>query len=376
VSSDAVLPPHQVPLLIRVLRNPHAAASLDVAGWDLLLRQAQGAHMDASLLLLLEQAGCLDAAPAAPRAQLEWARVVLLQHGRAVRFEVRKIGSALAGLGLPLILLKGAAYAMAGLAPGRGRIFSDIDILVPKERISDVEGTLRLHGWLSTISDAYDQRYYREWMHELPPMEHLNRGNVIDVHHAILPETAAQRPDPAKLRAHAVPVAGLDVACEVQVLAPRDMLLHSAVHLFSDGEFNHGLRDLFDIHRMLLEFGSQAGFWDGLVERAAELELTRPLFYALRYARRLLGTAVPPAVLRQADIGRPNAALLPLMDALFGPALMPLHPSCTTATTKAAHGALYLRGNWLRMPPLLLARHLFHKAFLSPRPAPAPEPNP
>ena len=28
---------------------------------------------------------------------------------------------------------------------------------------------------------------------------------------------------------------------------------------------------------------------------------------------------------------------------------------------------IYLRGNWLRMPPLLLARHLFHKAFLSPK---------
>lgn len=33
---------------------------------------------------------------------------------------------------------------------------------------------------------------------------------------------------------------------------------------------------------------------------------------------------------------------------------------------------LYVRGNWLRMPPLLLARHLFHKAFLSPRETAAP----
>lgn len=374
MSPDAVLPAHQVPLLIRILREPHTAAGLDAAGWDLLLRQAQGANMDASLLLLLEEAGALDAAPAAPRTQLEWARVALLQHGRAVRYEVRKIGVALDGLGLPLILLKGAAYVMAGLAPGRGRIFSDIDILVPKERISDVEGTLRFHGWSATVTDAYDQRYYREWMHELPPMEHINRGNVIDVHHAILPETAAQWPDPAKLRAQAVSLAGLDVPGDVQVLAPRDMLLHSAVHLFSDGEFNHGLRDLFDIHRMLIEFGAQAGFWDGLVARAVELELTRPLFYALRHARRMLATPVPAAVLRQADIGRPSAALVPLMDHLFGRALRPLHPTCATATTGLAHGALYLRGNWLRMPPLLLARHLFHKAFLSPRAAPAATP--
>lgn len=355
----------KLPILIQVLRDPHAVAGLDTAGWDLLLRQAAGADMGATLLALLEDAGLLDRVPPAPRTHLEWIRTAAASHAQAVRYEVRQIGRALAGLDMPLILLKGSAYALAGLAPGRGRTFSDIDILVPKARIAEVESALMLHGWVSTLTDAYDQRYYREWMHEIPPMQHIKRGNVIDVHHAILPETAAQRPDPDKLRAHAVPVAG--AAAGLRVLAPHDMLLHSAVHLFSDGEFNHGLRDLFDIHRLLLQFGAQAGFWDGLVARAQEMQLTRPLFYALRYATRLLATPVPAAILRQADVGRPNAALLALMDGLFERGLMPAHPSCADALHGAAHFLLYLRGNWLRMPPLLLARHLFHKAFISPR---------
>jgi hypothetical protein len=58
------------------------------------------------------------------------------------------------------------------------------------------------------------------------------------------------------------------------------------------------------------------------------------------------------------------------MDALFLRALQPPHPSCSGPLHRPARLALYVRGNWLRMPPLLLARHLFHKAFLSPR-APA-----
>jgi hypothetical protein len=204
-------------------------------------------------------------------------------------------------------------------------------------------------------------------------MEHIRRGNVIDVHHAILPETAAQRPDPAKLRAAAVPVAGAatDGMPPVQVLAPQDMVLHSAVHLFSDGEFNHGLRDLFDIHRLLLQFGAQGDFWPGLAARARELELARPLFYALRYAVRLLGTPVPDAVLRDAGTARPNPLLLALMDRLFLRGLMPAHPSCADGLTAIAQAMLYVRGNWLRMPPLLLSRHLFHKAFISPRTEPA-----
>ena len=54
------------------------------------------------------------------------------------------------------------------------------------------------------------------------------------------------------------------------------------------------------------------------------------------------------------------------MAALLGRALRPNHPSCRTALTGTATFMLYVRANWLRMPPLLLARHLFHKAFVSP----------
>jgi hypothetical protein len=351
-----------LPLLTRILRDPHAVRALDGAGWDLLLRQADAANLDAYLLVLLEDAGLLDTVPAAPRAHLEWTRVGAAGHAQAARYEVRQIGRALEGLGLPLILLKGAAYAMAGLDAGRGRLFSDIDILVPKARLPEVEAALMMHGWITTHHDAYDQRYYRQWMHELPPMQHARRGNSIDVHHAILPETAPVRPDPDKLRAAARPIAAEP---GLATLSPADMVLHSAVHLFFDGEFDKGLRDLVDLHRLLGQFGAEPGFWDALPARARELELGRPLFYALRYCPRLLGTVVPPAVQAAVASDGPNPTLLWLMDRLFGRALLPLHASCDGAFSSLARFALYVRGNWLRMPPLLLARHLFHKAFIT-----------
>lgn len=352
-------------VLVDVLRDPGQLQTLGLRDWDLLLRQAASAGMTASLLGVVEEAHMFDAIPAAPRQHLEWIRVVAARHRRAVRFEVAKIQSALKGVNIPLILLKGAAYAMAGLPPAGGRMFSDIDILVPKERLGEVEAALMLHGWAGTHQDAYDQRYYRVWMHELPPMEHIHRGNVIDVHHAIVPETAAVRPDPASLRGAAVPIAGGD---NLWMLSPHDMVLHSAVHLFSEAELHHGLRGLLDVHRLLLHFGAMPGFWEALPARAVQLELTRPLFYALRYSARLLGTVVPEGVLNEvAEVGRPGYFLQLLMDALFLRALLPPHPGCADRLTAAARGVLYLRGNWLRMPPAMLVRHLFHKAFISPR---------
>ncbi len=355
----------QLPLAVRAFRAPGRMSSFSLAEWDLLLRQAASANLTAALYYLAEQHGQLALLPGRVREHLAWAHAQGERHRQGVFFEVRQIRRALAELDVPVILLKGAAYTMAGLPPAPGRLYSDIDILVPKERLDEVEAALMLHGWAANHLDAYDQRYYRQWMHELPPMQHVIRQSLIDVHHAILPETAAARPDPASLRAASVAAAGDD---GLRVLAPLDMVLHSAVHLFYDGEYDHGLRDLADIQRLLLQFSQAPGFWQALPQRAAELQLSRPLFYALRYAHRLLGVEVPAAALAA---GRPPAPLLALMDALFSRALLPPHASCADRYTSLALLLLYIRGNWLRMPPLLLARHLFHKAFLSPKDAAA-----
>lgn len=352
-------------LLLEALRQPAGLAGFSLAEWDVLLRQAGAANLLAHLYYLAERHGLLVHVPAPARVHLEWGRVAAERHAQAARREVELIRQALASLDAPLILLKGAAYTMAGLPPAAGRLYSDIDILLPRERLPEAEGLLLLHGWVGTHLDAYDQRYYREWMHELPPMTHMHRQHSIDVHHAILPLTAPVHPDPARLRAAAVALPGQP---GLHVLAPPDMVLHSATHLLFDGELEHGLRDLADLDGLLRHFSAAPGFWDDLLARARQQQLARPLFYALRYGALLLHTPVPATVREAAAAaGSPNRPLLALMDALFRRALMPDHPSCSDRWTPTARFLLYVRANWLRMPPLLLARHLFHKAFLSPK---------
>ncbi|PRC90945.1 nucleotidyltransferase domain-containing protein [Solimicrobium silvestre] len=351
-------------LILAALRDPASLPDWNLHEWDLLLRQLRHANLTASLHAQLLALGLLSRIPAQPRRHLDWSAKLASRHTQSVLWEVEFIRQAMSEAGVPLILLKGAAYVMAALPHSRGRIFSDIDIIVPKENLDLVESTLMLYGWNATHHDGYDQRYYRTWMHELPPMQHLTRATAIDVHHAILPVTARLHPDSTKLLAAAVPANG-DLT--TLVFAPIDMVLHSAVHLFHDGEYDQGLRDLVDIHSLLVHFSAEPGFWTSLTTRAQELELVRPLFYALRYAARLLHTPIPLQVMQAADSGRPNSVLLALMDSLFERALMPKHASCNDRYTGVARFALYLRANWLRMPLLLLTRHLLHKAILSPR---------
>jgi hypothetical protein len=355
-----------IPLLVRALRQPEDTADWPLPDWDLLLRQSAAAQLQASLAALLAERGLLERIPPRAREHLAWAQMLAERHFQAVHWEVREIARALGALQLPVVLLKGAAYAVAGLPMARGRLFSDIDILVPRDNLAEVEAALMLHGWAAHHHDAYDQRYYREWMHELPPMQHLRRQSLIDVHHAILPPTARAQPDSALLLAAARTAEGDAAGAPLLVLAPADLLLHSATHLFYEGELAHGLRDLLDIHRLLLCYADEPQFHDTLVERAQQLQLDRPLFYALRYCALLLGTPVPPELRRRIAAAGPSKPLLTLMDALFTRALLPHHASCDDRYSPAARLLLYIRGNWLRMPPVMLARHLFQKAFLSP----------
>ena len=106
---------------------------------------------------------------------------------------------------------------------------------------------------------------------------------------------------------------------------------------------------------------------DGLVPRAVEVGLARPLYYALRYTKLKLGTPVPDGVAAAAAAAAgPAGPLRVLMDALFVRALRPKHPSCSGAATRLARWLLYVRGHWLRMPMPLLLYHLTRKAVVRP----------
>ena len=351
-----------VPVIVRVLRDPQSACQLTLADWDLLLRQARGANLLARLAWLVQQHGIADCVPEPAALHFDGATVTAARHRLAVEWEIGHIGKALESAGLPLLLLKGAAYAAAGLPAAQGRTFSDIDILVPKARINEAEAAMMMHGWVSTHHDEYDQRYYREWMHELPPMQHGRRMTVIDVHHAILPETASSKPDSAKLIASSREVAGRP---GIHVLQPVDMVIHSACHLFHEEALDKGMRDLADLDALLRHFADQPDFWLQLAARARELDLARALFYALRFTRRLLHTPVPESAMREMAASGPPSLLVPAMDALYGRALLPLHASCSDWLTPTARRALFLRAHWLRMPPALLMRHLAHKAAMA-----------
>ncbi len=323
-------------ILTEALRDPASTAALDGAGWTRLIAMARAEQLAGTLAHRLD----LAAAPPAARALLAAARVSAEQGRTAALWEAEMARRALAPLGVPVVLLKGTAFVAAGLAAGQGRSIGDLDILVPRDALDAVEAALLAAGWEWVKPDPYDDAYYRRWMHELPPLIHRERDRMIDVHHTILPLTATITPDAAALLAGSVP---LDNG--LRVLSPADMICHAAAHLMADGDLAGGLRNLWDVHCMVGEFGT-----DGLAARAAHHGLALAVRRTLRQAHRLYGTALAPEWQGWS-----------LADRLIRRRLL-ARDGWGRAARPATRVGFYLRGHLLRMPPLMLARHLWTKA--------------
>jgi hypothetical protein len=345
---------------LAALRRPETLGALGNREWTALLQDALQMGLLYRLAVVIEDAGVERELPVKVRERLAAVRPVAQESERSLRWEVDRVSAALRDVDTPIVLLKGAAYAIAGLPAARGRVSGDLDILVAKDRLDEVERALLESGWEPMKLEPYDQRYYRDWSHELPPLKHRRRKSVLDVHHTILPVTGRLRPDVGRILTTVVPVGtdGLGVLC------PEDMVLHSAAHLFQDGDLAGGLRDLTDLDLLLKHYGGlEPKFWTRLVPRAVDLGLTRPLFYALRCCGRFLGTAVPPEVVAAADRGRPVVPPPAAMDWLVARAFLPARTGREMLLAGAARGSLYVRFHWLRLPPWLLARHLVHKVI-------------
>ena len=332
-------------ILARALRDPHSVSALDANGWTALLTIARAELLLGTLAHLLRNISVPDAV--AP--MLEDARINAEYQRRSALWEADCARRAMAGFDGKIALMKGTAYVAAGLKAGEGRHIGDLDIMVAEHSLPEAERLLMdIGGWEWVKEDDYDDTYYRDHMHELPPLIHKERDRMIDVHHTILPKTARPTPDALSMledgRALDGDMAGLSV------FSPQDMVCHCAAHLIADGDLTGGMRNLWDMHCLLSEFAQEdEDFWPKLQLRAQHHQLWGPVFCAARLAWQIYGTIIPSGwqIRGNADVFYIRRLLARDQ---WGRGKYPL-----------SRLGFYIRSHLLRMPPIMLARHLWAK---------------
>jgi len=356
-NSIGLLPPSNLAWL-QALRQPELALSWPLAEWERVVRLARRLRLLARLAEGLTAANLMDRIP--PRARRHLIAEQRLSRWRmaAVVWSLERVATMLEDAAYPCVLLKGAAYIGQGLPMAAGRLPSDLDILVPREHVSNAQARLVKGGWKTVELDEHDSRYYYEWSHEVPPMTHPLLALELDLHHNILPPIARTHVDADILLKCLRP----SKWAPWQVLDPADQVLHSAAHLFQDSEARDRIRDLADLDGLLRHFGVAPGFMSRLPERAQALGLETPLALACHFCVNWFGTPIPANVLKTVESIGPGrlqrAWLLPLLSS----ALMPTEPDDDPPLRQElAAFALLVRYHRQRMPLRLLVPHLWHK---------------
>lgn len=330
-----------VQTLIDLLAERRDAASLAPRDWDGVIGVARAEAMLATLACRLESADLPPHVASLFADQRAAAKVATAQ----ALWEAEMARRSLDPAGVEFVLLKGTAYAAAQLSCAAGRQIGDLDILVPWHDIGRAENLALIDGWEWVKQDAYDDAYYRDHMHELPPLIHKDRDRMIDVHHTILPRTHRATPDALALVGDAVKTPG-----GFRVLNPADMLCHCAAHLIADGDLQGGLRNLWDFHCLTRDFAAaDPGLWGRLEKRAAMHGLGAAVHRAARLARDIYGARLPAGWDRQDPT-----------DIWFRRRLL-ARDDWGRATHFVLQQAFYIRSHWLRMPPVMLTRHLWTK---------------
>jgi len=346
-------------LLLQAAIDPRSMRQLELSAWEPLLSCGRRNAVLAYLAHKAEAANVLGDVPTGPRDAMRAAQTAAARLAQLALWEVDRVSRVLLRVGIPAIALKGAAYLLRGMPHAATRVLTDVDIMVPRERIDECERELLAAGWKGTKLDAYDQQYYRRWSHEIPPLQYPGRMLSIDIHHTICPPVSRLRPDPRAFWADSEP----GDHRYVHLFSPVDSVLHAAIHLFFDSDLDGRFRDLLDLHEMLQTFGLREGFWEALLRRAKEQNLGRPLYYAVVTLQALLKTDIPEDVRRKVEQFRPPAAVDLWMRKTLTTLLTPVDPEPWPPPNRARRWLMFVRSHWLRMPPHLLIPHLLRKSL-------------
>ncbi|MFN0070623.1 MAG: nucleotidyltransferase family protein [Chloroflexota bacterium] len=198
--------------------------------------------------------------------------------------------AALQGAGLSPVVLKGMALAHQVYPRPALRTFSDIDILLPHQRIEQANRALTQAGfWIGESRSELPDHHHG-------PVVFSEAGSVaVELHHGIVPGGSpfAIDVDVMLARSQMESIAGVSVLVPSHV----DMLLHVCTHLSYGHSFDfYPFRSLMDIFAMVSTWANELD-WNDFISTAVRTRVSGAVYWPLRLSRVWFGAQVPDEVL-------------------------------------------------------------------------------
>jgi hypothetical protein len=198
----------------------------------------------------------------------------------------------LAGADVPVLALKGADLAERVYEDVSFRSMSDVDLLVPPDRIGVAVRVLDAVGFVP--EDAHGPHPSRQVVpvaEDLHVAPMIRRGGIrVEIHYAIAAAAEAGAIDHPGIwqRAEQARIGG----GPARVMAPEDLLLHLCIHLASHHGFEARLGQVCDIPAVVDRWSDRID-WAVLWGRARAWGVERSVDATFSLAERLLGW-IPP----------------------------------------------------------------------------------
>lgn len=332
--------------LIALLRQSALVSEFALEDWNSIVEAGRKTQLLGSLAALLRRAGVFKQVPPAVQRHLYLAELTAQRRSEAAMWELAAMRRAI-DPSISLVLLKGCAYVACQDINAGGRVFSDVDIMVRRQDLSALETTLITVGWKPSRVNAYDHAYYRNWMHEIPPMAHVRRHTVLDLHHAINPPISRYYVNPGKLSESLV-----EVQPGVFALGALDRVIHCALHLLQEGESKKLLRDLYDLHLLAQQHANTPESLRQLQDRAKDLGVLKLLQSAMNAAQNLFATG---RMTDESTVWLDNCVVYAAR-----------HANQSSSWVAGLAGTVVLaHSHWMKMPMHLLLPHLIRKAWVN-----------
>ena len=303
--------------LFAILRGEFDWTALTLAEWDTLLLVAN--HFELASQLATSCYSRHDAMdiPAPARVALEHAQQAVTFNHKLHNFELQCLQRIAKASHTQPVLLKGAAYLACRHPWAQGRKTNDIDLLLEPNALNAFERFLQMEGYEPDSElTASDRRYYRKWLHELPPYKHSYRKIEVDVHFRLLPVS-----DPRSFPTDKWIERSHRVADDspFRVLDRVDQVLHAIVNLGHTGEFRRAVRDTWDISNLLnpencgpdnspAATASVVFDWAELQHRTKQLRLQKTVSKILLLGEELVGLSLPEHFIEDLT-GKSNARI-------------------------------------------------------------------
>jgi len=285
------------------------------ADWAWILERARAHKLIGMIATRSSEAGLDEMLPDSVRAELVMEREKGIAHGVAVSRTLAEVRGLLGGLDCPFFVVKGSVYAHEIYGNPAMRRFSDIDIVIPHERLDDVDHALKKAGYYFWAPSEIHQNLPRWFRARAPDGEEpgseaaarrilaaFHRHHLyvlkkedprmhVEAHwHVFLPTEGRASSQDIWSRTRVATLEGV----ETLTLDYEASLLHGAVHAMEQPPTEYRLLHLCDVAWMLWKWKDVIDP-EKLRDLAREWGLSAWLTAAVMAAERVLPFGLPEA---------------------------------------------------------------------------------